>query len=112
MNDPEIRLVITVRCDDCEGTGTVSDPYGFGWAELVVLPNDQYEREMEERGYPLGGRNADGKFPPPEEGQCGECDGAGRRRREVTLEEFAQLLAEGDNAIARSFRAAFDAVGP
>lgn len=104
MKLSDARILLSVRCEECE-SGIVYDPTNFGWAELVKLELKEYRAALAERGYGLGDRL------PPEEGPCSECEGSGRVTRQITLESLATLLV-GSGPIARSLRAAFDAIGP
>lgn len=80
------------------------DPCNFGWDELHKLNDQEYQAEMVARGYRQDGRDFwERHYPPPKEGQCGGCDGAGERRKRVTLEELPDELT-GQGLVARHDR--------
>jgi DnaJ-class molecular chaperone len=88
LNVLTTRLLVTVPCDECQGAGSVYDPENFGWAHANQLDGDAYEQWYAERMGEL-----DLKIEPPEEGPCRECEGSGRREREVALTEVLEVLS-------------------
>ena len=90
----ETWVDVIAPCDECGATGVVYDPYGFGWERLFQLTDDQYEREMKDRGYGYEGKDADGNWPPSEEGTCPTCCGTKEVRKRITLGAFKRLLEE------------------
>lgn len=82
----DVRLLVEHRCEECEGSGVVYDPTGFGWRELVKLDDKAFMEAVGERG--LSPKDA----LPPEEGDCPDCDGSGRSTAYVTPLELWKLV--------------------
>ena len=96
---PEATVTITARCEECKGTGVISNPI---WDQFnaEVKQGNTSESKMEEwfreRGEATQRTRMGQTYwqPPPEEITCGECEGTKTVTRQVTLRELAAYLDE------------------
>ena len=126
-SNPKIQWVeVGVTCTECGGAGHFHDPYGF-YAKLNPL-QDTWEAEHK-LDYDQDAPNASGYYEaranafeaierelvdefgldrlPAEEEPCVECDGAGKARARITLEELRQALGINDLLTALQDRGQF-----
>ena len=82
----EPAVIVVDNCKDCHGTGF-----------RVIQPGRGIVRDG---APPWDGRDPLATDVPNNTEPCGECEGAGRIAEEVTLSDFAQMLA------TRTFRIA------
>jgi hypothetical protein len=84
-----VGVPVIADCGRCDGSGTVADPEGFGYAELNQLEGAAYDRELARRGH-----GPTDRFPP-EEGDCPDCEGTGRRQAIATRDVVCEWVRRG-----------------
>jgi hypothetical protein len=85
-------IVKSEKCNQCHGTGVITHPLWSTFFREHPASDDLSTPEIEhwfgEHGY---GPHA----IPQEEIECGECEGVGKTRREVPLEEALKSIGIG-----------------
>ena len=95
---PEAKVHITDKCQECKGTGVVSNPIWEQFNTGVKAGTASIEKMEEwfrERGEARQQTHTGTTYwaLPPEELTCGECEGAKFITRLVPMAEFAKFLA-------------------
>jgi hypothetical protein len=108
-------ITIKTVCDECDSTGVVYDPTGIfahikrledAWEQANPMPageHNWYARRADALAVIEADALSDYGFAklPPEEEPCRECDGSGRRIKDVPLLDVADaLIAHARNRAA------------
>jgi rRNA maturation protein Nop10 len=101
-----MQISISCTCQRCGGTGTASDPEGFGYAELYERAREVNRENAPGRTIQACNRLCEQRLAeldldqyPPEEGPCPTCGATGRVTDLFDEEELAAALEARDRAL-------------